>query len=153
MNIDLTKFTDHNNQIDIDVEFKVSDEIIKEAGLLYLKDVHVSGSIIKHTFDYKISFQVSGVYGLPCSITLEPVEVPFIIEVDKYLDEIQEEIDKNLKINENTLDIFPIIWENVLVEIPMKVTSPNATLDKNWEYKPNEDMEENPELAKLRELL
>lgn len=153
MNIDLGLINEFNDQIDLGFNFEVSDEIIKDAGLLYLRDVYVSGYILRTSYDLKINLNITGNYGIPCAITLNPVDVPFAIEIDKYLEEIQEEIDKNLKINENTLDIFPIIWENVLVEIPMKVTSPNASLDKSWEYVANDNTEENPELAKLRELL
>ena len=59
---------------------------------------------------------------------------------------------------ENTIDIFPIIWENILVEIPSRVISgdtENLSLEGNgWKLCTEEQNEQiNPELQKLRDLL
>lgn len=79
---------------------------------------------------------------LPCAITLKPVDYPFSIEFDKSLEEICEETTENLKKDENTLDILPIIWENILMEIPMKVVSKDANTSNlkgdGWEFVTNE---------------
>ena len=55
----------------------------------------------------------------------------------------------------NTLDIFPIIWENILMEIPMKVVSEKAKDFKiNIEgVSFNKEQEEISALADLKNLL
>ena len=55
---------------------------------------------------------VKGVMVLPDDITLEEVNHKFEVKIEENLENIQ-----------NTLDILPILWENILVEIPSKVRS------------------------------
>ena len=68
-----------------------------------------------------------------------------------------EEIDENHKKIENSIDILPIIWENILMEIPMKVTSPDAYSVKaegeGWKFVTDEMDTKNPALEKLKDLL
>lgn len=96
---------------------------------------------------------------LKCSLTLEPVNYPFNIKINKKLSEIIEENPEIVKNNENTIDIFTIIWENILVEIPMKVVSENAkgfqAEGDGWKFIPNteESKNINSEFEKLKKLL
>ena len=66
---------------------------------------------------------------------------------------------KKLKNIENSIDILPIIWENILIEIPMRVVSEGAEdlslHGDGWELITEEKpkQEHNPELEKLKELL
>ena len=48
-------------------------------------------------------------------ISLEEVLYPFSIEYNDILDE-------NLKNNQNTLDLFEFLWENIVLEVPLKFT-------------------------------
>ena len=71
---------------------------------------------------------------------------------------MMEEIQEIAKKNNNSLDIFPIIWENILMEIPIKVTGPEATDLKlsgdGWKLVTEESEEkENSAFAKLKDLL
>ena len=56
----------------------------------------------------------------------------------------------------NTLDIFPIIWENILMEIPMRVVSDEAKDIKlsgdGWKLVTEEDITSAP-LAELEDLI
>ena len=64
---------------------------------------------------------------------------------------------KTIKKNEKTIDILPIIWENILMEIPMKVISPKAkdmkTKGDGWELITDSKEKGNNSLAKLKDLL
>lgn len=160
MNIDLTRL---NNDIDeeviIDEHLEFTEDQLTNTDLIELQDVKVTGIITKQSIDYNVKLEITGVMILRCSVTLEPVNYPFNITIDKKLGEIIEEISEIVKKSENTIDIFPIIWENILVEIPMKVVSEKA---KDYQAEGNgwklitetEPIEEiNPELEKLKELL
>ena len=57
---------------------------------------------------------------LPCSISLKPTEYPFTIKID---DDIIEKELENTRNSGNSIDIFPIIWENIVMEIPLKVVN------------------------------
>ena len=64
--------------------------------------------------DY-IKATITGNIIIEDSISLEPLEYPISIEYDDILEE-------NCKKNENTLDIFQFLWENIVLEIPLQFT-------------------------------
>ena len=49
------------------------------------------------------------------SISLEEINYPYSIEYDDYLED-------NCKKNENILDIFQFLWENIVLEVPLQFT-------------------------------
>ena len=144
--------------IDIDEYYTFNESYLSKTDLLRLDNVHISGSITKDNLDNLIlSLKIEGVMVLPCSVTLEPVDYPFTVELEDNLEELLKEMDENPQKLEKTIDILPIIWENVLMEMPMKVTSPKAKDIKmsgdGWKIVTEEKMEINPELEKLKDLL
>ena len=52
---------------------------------------------------------------IPDSISLENIDYPYEIEYDDYLED-------NCKKNENILDIFQFLWENIVLEVPTYFT-------------------------------
>ena len=127
MNIDITRLKhDILEYIPIDEDLDVSKIELENSGILSLKKVNLFGTITKDNLDnYLLDLKISGVMVLPCSITLKPVDYSFNIEITGNIEEMLEEMNETSKKSENTIDIFPIIWENILMEIPIKVTSPD----------------------------
>ena len=128
MNIDITGLK-HGilEYIPIDESLDVNLFELENSGILELKEVNLFGTITKDNLDnYSLDLKLSGVMVLPCSITLKPVDYSFETEIIGNIEEMLEEINETFKKSENTIDIFPIIWENILMEIPIKVTSPDA---------------------------
>ena len=143
------------NKISINQELKVDKDLLKTTDLLDLKDVVVTGDISLSYNDYNLSLKVTGEMVLPCSLTLKPVNNPFIISIEGEYQELMADFGENTRKSENTLDIFPIIWENILVEIPMRVVSEDAeTLKKGngWNFIDDEKINNSP-FEKLNELL
>jgi uncharacterized protein len=161
MNIDLVKLNNGLiNRVDIEQSYLFSDEKLVGTDIQSLSEIKLKGYIDKDNLEnYRIYLNVNGVMTIPCSLTLKPVDYPFDIEIDGCLQEILDEIDKKIKKVENTIDILPIIWENILMEIPMKVVSKDAKdlkLEGNgWKLitEKEESKEINPELEKLKDLL
>lgn len=161
MNIDFTKLKSHIvSEITFDQEVQIPDELLKQSDLLDLKQVHVTGRLYLDAMgEFALSMKIDGIMVLPCAITLKPVDVPFETSVDDSLENLCEEMDETLKNSENSIDILPIIWENILLEIPMRVISEGAEdlslHGDGWELitedKPKQEM--NPELEKLKDLL
>ena len=52
------------------------------------------------------------------SISLDNVEYPFSIDID-------ENIEENLEKDENSIDILPILWQNIVLEVPLRFTKVN----------------------------
>ena len=152
---DLDKF------ISIDEKYSFSKEELQGTDVISLDDVKIVGEITKDAIEnLYLNIEVKGTLVLPCAITLKPVNYPFDIKIEGNIDELVGENEKSVKKDENTLDILPIIWENILMEIPMRVVSEDAeeelsNLEGNgWKVITEEDDGEiNPELAKLKDLL
>ena len=128
MNIDITRLK-HGiiEYIDINESIDVTKFELENTGILSLKEVRLHGTITKDNLDnYLLVLKIDGIMVLPCSITLKPVDYNFSTEISGNIEEMLEEINEINKKSENSIDIFPIIWENILMEIPIKVTSPDA---------------------------
>lgn len=158
MNIDLLRLKNNVDKV-IDIDEDISFEGFDFSGtdLIDLRNVHVSGNITKDSMDdICLYLSVSGEMVLPCAITLEEVSHNFSFVIDDKLENILEELKNDKKI-ENTIDILPIIWENILMEIPMRVVSPNAKPEKlkgeGWQFVTEPKGNVNPELEKLKDLL
>ena len=160
MNIDITDLKlQRVEYIDVNEVFTASEEDLAKAGIIELKDVKVKGTIYSYdNSDYELNMTIEGIMVLPCSMTLKPVDYKFSTEFDGIYSEMMEEIENFSKKVENSLDIFPIIWENILMEIPIKVSCPDATDLKlsgdGWKLVTEESIgETNSAFDKLKDLL
>ena len=64
---------------------------------------------------------------LICSVSLKDVKMPVDIDVNEYISQMDENIEENNKIINNTIDLIPIIWQNIILEVPLKVISDEAS--------------------------
>ena len=128
MKIDLTRLINNFvESISFDDVIEIDNEHLKRTEIRRITPVIVKGVITKNSdYTYLLSIGISGTMVLPCSITLEDVDYPFNIEINEFLDENDENNEEYIKIFENSIDIFPIVWQNIVMEIPLKVVSPNA---------------------------
>ncbi len=123
MNIDLTPLHSHTvEEIDITNTYSIPSEFFGTTGVKKLDNIEVEGYVylspseddIKEEID-AINCKIKGNMLIEDSISLEPVEYPFSIEYDDIIEE-------NCKKNENTLDIFSFLWENIVLEVPLQFT-------------------------------
>ena len=129
MIIDISKLKQGvESSLYIEESFSVSQELLDKAGIISLKDTNVKGYINRDdNFNYYLDLVIEGTMVLPCSITLKPVDYAFNAEISGDYVELMSEIENSVQKVDNSLDIFHIIWENILMEIPIKVTCPDAT--------------------------
>ena len=110
------------DSIDITNKYVLPKEYYENTSILELKDLKVTGNVyrsiseddIDELQDY-IKCSIEGAMIIEDSISLERIDYPFSIEYDDILEE-------NCKKNENTLDIFQFLWENIVLEIPLRFT-------------------------------
>ncbi|MGM9850363.1 MAG: YceD family protein [Bacilli bacterium] len=158
MNIDLLRLKNNVDKIiEINENLEFQKDQLENTELLDLKDVKATGELKKDSMDdITLYLNVTGTMYLPCALTLESVEHKFEFTIDDKLENVLEEVKNDKKI-ENTIDILPIIWENILMEIPMRVVSPNAKPEKlkgdGWQFITEQKGNVNPELEKLKDLL
>ena len=159
MNIDTTKLTSGiQSQIEIDEVYSFSKDVLDGTDIMSLDDVNIKGYITSNSIDdYDLDVNVSGVMVLPCSLTLKPVNYRFETKIEGNIDKLLGEINETLKKNQNSIDILPIIWENILMEIPIRVVSDDSANLKlegeGWKLITESEKRLNPELQKLKDLL
>ena len=159
MNIDITRLKSGiDSQVEIDMLYSFDKEMLKKTDIISLDNVSVKGYITSNSIDdYDLDVNVDGIMVLPSSLTLEPTDYKFSIKIEGNIDELLKEINETLKKNQNTIDILPITWENILMEIPIRVVGDkNQSLQMEgdgWKLITEEEKKLNPELQKLKDLL
>ena len=160
MIIDITKFKNQNiSKIEINEELNINKEELKKTSIIDINNLKIRGDITCPSKDeYLINVVISGDMILPDSITLEEVNYNFSTEIEGNIEELLEEIGESSKKTEFSIDIFPIIWENILMEIPIRIVNEkneNIKLEGDgWKLIDSyEKTSTNPELEKLKDLL
>ena len=120
MKIDLTKL--HNNiedSINISGKYEIDSSYYQSSDIIKLSSIDVVGEIIEKESDFGtndyITCKISGNMILLDSVSMEEVSYPFSIEYDDFIEE-------NCLLDENILDIFEFLWENILLEVPLHYT-------------------------------
>ncbi len=112
----------HSNivdKIDIDEKIILDKSYYENSDVLGFNYINAKGYIKRETDDYDyINLKVDGEMILADSISLEEVNYPFSFEIDGNLQEILEN-------SSNRLDIFELLWENIVLEVPLKFTKEN----------------------------
>lgn len=155
MIIDLTPLNyGAKDRIDIDEKISFTKEDLQNTELLDLQNVKVKGQICREDlYNYNLYLNIKGKMTLPCSRTLKPTDYEFETDIEEILEENEEKFKKNQK----TIDILPIIWENILMEIPIRIINPDAENIKikgdGWELITDSENKGHNSLAKLKDLL
>ena len=155
MNIDITRLKSGiDDKVLINLNYSFSKEQLENTSIIELNNVKINGEITNGIKTYHLKLNIDGTMILPCSISLKSTKYPFSINLD---DEINEFLEENIENNQNTIDIFPIIWENILMEIPLKVVNEDLSDVKKegdgWKFITGKEERINPELEKLKDLL
>ena len=161
MNINMLELiTKRKDEIIINEDIIINDELLKETSIKKLDNVIFDGKIERIMEDeYCLNGTLSGIMILPDDITLEDVEYKFSTEIDEYFTDNDEKSENILKIMQNTIDILPILWQNIIVEIPLKVTTSEGVDLKGdgWRLISEEEFEKershNSPFSNLEELL
>lgn len=133
MKIDLN-YLNRFGKIDIDSDFILDESFYKNTDIRRLENLHVSGEIsVDYDDDINFNININGRMILPCAVTLVDVPYDFNTNIEENIGKF-EEIYKN---NKNSLEISPILWENIVLEIPIRVVSkdikPSNTSGDGWE--------------------
>lgn len=157
MELNLASLT-NNRVMAYNQDFAISKDLYEQLGILDLRNLHVEGTISLNSVSMlNIDLTVEGVMVLPDSVTTEPVEYSFTSKIAEEMDLNAENSQEYIKNAQNILDIMKILWENIVLEVPMRFTvTKDAHLSGDgWSLgrKENEDNNIDPRLAKLAELL
>ena len=153
MFIDLARVDEKGIVIDDTVSF--GEEYIKNTPIQKLDNVKVNGrAYYSVTNEIIFDCHVEGSFVLLDALTNEPVDYPFSIEISEPISELDDEKDQN---NIKTLDIMDILWQNIVLEVPISFrANPDEEIEmsgEGWELVNTERKKLDPRLAPLLELL
>ena len=78
------------------------------------------------------------------------------VDLSDFPYKIEANIEEIIDLEQKTLDINEILWENIVLEVPIRVSKSETSIQKGngWEIKDKETRNEeiDPRLAKLQEL-
>jgi len=137
------------DQIDIDRDFSFPENY-QHPDIIKVENTNLIGVFtLDEEDEILLTGTLSGTMIVKDSINLEEISHPFTIE----LEEIIEEKQQNEK---NTLDIMDILWQNIVLEVPIKITNVDDFSKfhgNGWKLVSETELEEknNPfnELAKM----
>ena len=150
MNIDMTSLlTNKEDNIKVDMDVVIDKELLEKSDIRQINDVHVNGEIVNdYDEGYLFKGNIKGVMVLPDDLTLEDVSCPFNSILD-------EKITDDAINEDNGLDLMPILWQNILTEIPSKVNSGNRDIKlegKGWRVISEDDVEDNNGVSPFSDL-
>jgi uncharacterized protein len=138
MKIDLFKLNNFN-KLDIDSDVVFDSELYGTTDVRAINSAHVSGRIVINVEDeLEADLLVTGEFILPCAVTLEDVSYKFETKIDENLGKFEDFYNKN----KNSLDILPVLWENIVLEVPIRVVKDGVSLTnmsgEGWELVSND---------------
>jgi len=144
---ELIKLQNTNNQFSATIDYF---EEVKSTDILDITPVLVEGDF--EIFDndlFIFNIDITCTLTLACAITLKEVKYDISITVEEIFSSKQNE--EHNTIEGITIDLSPIVWQNILLEKPMRVLSENAYDDFEEEnIKLKEEKETNKAFANLK---
>ena len=143
------------NGLKIDETVDFDESYYKNTDIIELKNVKATAIIKRNTEqDFLLSLKVNGSMKIPDARTLQAIDYPFTLEMEEKIDETNDEIQEYLEKKQNILDIMGILWENIVLEVPISKTTGNLEELKgdDWELVSEKIKTVDPRLSKLEKL-
>ncbi len=142
--------------IKLDEYIDLPKEYYENTSIKELSKIYVNG-IVKYNLsdEIEINLDVKGHMILIDAVTNEDIKYPFSIKIEEILTENDTNHEKYYEKSQNTLDKLEFLWENIVLEVPISVTSSSGINLKGdgWELNSsNSEDELDPRFEKLNEL-
>jgi len=139
------------DEIIIDNTISFDKNYLDNSDILELNNVKVLGKVIFDEEDeLYIDITASGEMILEDSISLDEISYPFSVR-------IEEKVDENSKKISNTIDIMDILWQNIVLEVPLQLTEVNDLTKyqgEGWKLVSEEELnKENNPFSNLKDML
>ena len=155
MIIDLNEL---NNKDVIEFNYEVNKDNELDKRIINLEKTFVKGTCsLDYDSNVVLKYDLKGIMIINDSISLEEIPYKFNISYEEKLDDIIKNNNDCYDNIKNTLDLKMILWQNIVLEVPISYTKViDANLKGNgWELVNEKDKvnEIDPRLKKLEELL
>ncbi len=139
-------FQSEVESINFDGKYEIPKEIIENDNLYKNKDISdlseitiSNSSITKEGDNYVINYDIEGKIKIRDSISLEYEWYPFSSKINDNLEDFVEK-------NENILDINQFLWQNIVLEVPLRfttITDYSKYQGDGWKLVSEEDLVKN----------
>ena len=152
VNIELNRIPKTGLVIDETVSF--NDDFIGSTDIQRLDNVKIKGQLYYDLNDELIiDLEANGEMVLNDAVDLSPIDYPFTVKItEKYNIDLENDQNKH-----NSLDIMMIVWQNIVLEIPIRVVKPSneqtSLQGEGWELISEETKKIDSRLAPLLDLL
>lgn len=157
---DISKLKSGNvESLEIDEDFSFDEEMLKTTSIRRLEGIHAKGKITRiESTTYRLELHITGNMVLGCARSLEDVDQTLNIFLDKPIsEENTSESEEKPLILQNSLDIFSIVWENIVLEVPLRVIKEDASFissGEGWSLTDEDSFKsENSPFSELNSLL
>ncbi len=138
------------NNISIDEEFTIPKEDYANTDIIDLQEVKVIGNLTYPSDDNLfLEADCSGIMKLNDSVSLEPVDYKFSFKIN-------ENVSEKLEKDKFSLDIISILWENIVLEIPIRyseVTDYKDLTGDGWRVISEDDVKDTNTNNPFKDLL
>lgn len=115
-------FKYNDKSFDFDFTIDLYERIKNIDDIIDISLVHVKGTGKKMNDRYYFDLNINTILILEDAVTLDSLEFPINLNVTEIFS-IKEDCEEDVRIIEtNTIDLTDVIWENILLEKPMRVT-------------------------------
>lgn len=155
MNINLNDLYKYS-VINIDEDIKLLTRE-NDLGIQKIENLHLKGKITYNELEeLELHLLLTGTMYLLDAMTLEEIPYEFTADIEESIAENETNIEKYIDKSKNILDIQEILWENIVLEVPIRVKKDDSLISlegEGWQLNKEDKEEIDPRLAKLTELL
>ncbi len=121
----LRKLTTNPYHFSLEIDFSNEAEQVEDIQSIGIALVEgtisrVDDDIFRCTYHLKVELVLS------CSLTLEPVNYLMDFEQEDLIGYANENYDDVVEISGNTVDLNAIVWDNIIVNIPIRIVRDDA---------------------------
>ncbi len=117
MKLDLLTLNNNlKTMLEISQKVEIPKEWYQKTSIINFQDLWLEGTVTNNGNTITLKANISGIMIIEDSISLDPIEYPFSCEIEENLQDF-------LKNNENTLDITEILWQNIMLEVPLRLSN------------------------------
>lgn len=121
----LRKLTTNPYHFSLEIDFSNEAEQVEDIQSIGIALVEgtisrVDDDIFRCTYHLKVELVLS------CSLTLEPVNYLMDFEQEDLIGYANEKYDDVVEISGNTIDLNAIVWDNIIVNIPIRIVRDDA---------------------------
>ena len=154
---DISKLKNNTTQrLEINEIIEFPKEKLESTEIERLENIKAVGEITRiEASTYRITLNITGNMVLLCARSLEEVDYPLNIFIDENISEEPESGEIQV-IFQNSLDIFAILWENIVLEVPLRVVKEDASFISEgecWSLKDKNEETFSSPLSELKDLL